>query len=51
VGREKLVSEAEDSPGTQRKGKRSQLEAATKQRLLKTEKTVVIFVVTSVCVQ
>jgi hypothetical protein len=36
---EKLVAEAGDSSGTQRKGKRLPLEATTKQQLLKTEKT------------
>jgi hypothetical protein len=36
---EKLVAEAGDNSGTQRKGELSLLEAATKQRLVKTEKT------------
>jgi hypothetical protein len=39
VRSEKLVAEVGDSSGTQWKGKRPPLEAATKQRLVKTEKT------------
>lgn len=39
---EKLVAEAEDSSGTQRKGERPPLQAATKQQLVKTEKTLCV---------
>jgi hypothetical protein len=39
VRREKLLAEAGDSSGTQKRGKRPPLEAATKQRLVKTEKS------------
>jgi hypothetical protein len=42
VRSEKLVAEAEDSSGTQRKGERPLLEAATKQQLVKTEKTLCV---------
>jgi hypothetical protein len=42
VRREKLVAEVGDSTETKRKGERQPLEAATKQRLLKTEKTLCV---------
>jgi hypothetical protein len=38
VRREKLVAETGDSSGSERLGERLPLEAATKQRLIKTEK-------------
>jgi hypothetical protein len=42
VRSEKLVAEAGGNAGTQRKGERLPLEAVTKQRLVKTEKTLCV---------
>jgi hypothetical protein len=42
VRSEKLVAEARDSSGTQRRGERPLLKTATKQRLSKAEKTLYV---------
>jgi hypothetical protein len=49
VRRENLVAEAGDSFGNLEEGERPPLEAATRQRLVKTEETICVTVIFGVC--